>query len=263
MDNFLSLIFKQIDHLLSKLSISTFFLLAVFALNSFGQQLFFCEKVLADGSPSGVAEKWIIDDNGGAVYLLYEHYAALDVKKLTYTVTGKSVAASKEVYVNGEKDHAVLDYFFTEPGKYKVTVGIGDIVYTSSIIEIDRAGTSGVNTYYYKNSQIIACESVDGGEAVRPGKEFVISSRGGYVSFQVINDGKPVEAEKLVVDIYRKGPDSDTYDYLVATMNYDVEKSWKKPYFRYTFNMSGDYRLNVFNENDVWINSSFVIIKRQ
>ena len=180
-------------------SITLIAILSIVCCNALqAQELFFCEQVMADGNPKGISDKWVVDDDGGAIYVLYKHYTFLKIKKLDFTIRKLEQGDyinydSKQLYPDATKEYLVLDYHFSEPGEYEIVVGEGDLEYVSSRLEVERKRVDGIDTYYYERANIISCERVEEGLPVNPTSEFVIGSRGGYVSFQIDNNGLPIE----------------------------------------------------------------------
>jgi len=115
-----------------------------------------------------------------------------------------------------------------------------------------------VNTDYYKNSEVIFCEDVVDGSPVNASSSFTIGEDGGYVQVQVDN-GKPMKTTQLIVDVYKKSSSGD-YDKKIETKTYDIKATWDAPYFKYTFYKAGKYKLEIYNEDDVYINSGYVTI---
>jgi len=115
-----------------------------------------------------------------------------------------------------------------------------------------------VTSSYYSDSEVIFCEDVVDGEAVNASKSFTINPSGGYVQVQVVN-GKSMKTEKLIVDVWKKTSSGD-YDKFIETKNYTIKYSWTAPFFKYTFYKAGKYKLSIYNEDEVFINSSSVTI---
>jgi hypothetical protein len=115
-----------------------------------------------------------------------------------------------------------------------------------------------VNTDYYKNSEVIFCEEVSDGSPVNSSSSFTIGANGGYVTVQVDN-GKAMKTTQLIVDVWKKSSTGD-YDKFVETKKYDIKSTWDAPYFEYTFYKAGKYKLSIYNEDEVFINSGYVTI---
>lgn len=117
-----------------------------------------------------------------------------------------------------------------------------------------------VDTYYYSNSKIIFCEEVTDNAPVNASTSFIITSGGGSVTVQVDN-GKAMKTTELIVDVYKKPSGGSDYTEFVETKRYDIKETWDRPYFDYMFSTPGEYKLSVYNGDEVWINSGTVSIK--
>ena len=115
-----------------------------------------------------------------------------------------------------------------------------------------------VNTEYYKNSEVIFCEDVVDGSAVNASSTFTIGANGGYVQVQVDN-GKAMKTTQLIVDVWKKSSTGE-YDKFVETKKFDIKATWDSPFFEYTFYKAGKYKLSIYNEDEVFINSGYVTI---
>jgi hypothetical protein len=115
-----------------------------------------------------------------------------------------------------------------------------------------------VTTDYYKDSEVIFCEDVVDGSPVNAATIFNIGANGGYVQVQVQNYAK-IKTETLIVDVWKKSS-SGEYDKFIETKKFTVEPAWTAPYFKYTFYKAGKYKLAIYNEDEVFINSGYITI---
>ncbi len=115
-----------------------------------------------------------------------------------------------------------------------------------------------VTTDYYKYSEVIFCEEVSDGSPVNPSSSFTIGENGGYVTVQVDN-GKAMKTLELVVDVWKKSSSGD-YDKFIETKKYTIKSTWNAPFFEYTFYKAGKYKLAIYNEDEVYINTGYVTI---
>jgi hypothetical protein len=93
---------------------------------------------------------------------------------------------------------------------------------------------------------------------VNPGTVYNISPSGSWIYVHVQND-KKLATTQLIVDVYRKK--GNDYTEFVETKYYDITPSWSDTHFKYTFYKAGDYKISVYNKENVWINSGYVTIK--
>lgn len=272
---------------------SLFLLLALAGVLNFAkaQVVYACEDY---NSTTGEAIKtgttWTIKSGGGNIYLLYKHGSTRNLPtQVVYYIDRKAGGSySEEIateYINTNgKTFTVLDYKFTKAGDYKIgvhnldgsllaetyiTVNIGTGSSSTTTTTTTKPSTTttttttpstkGIDTYYYEDSEVIFCESVENNNPVNIGTSFTIPSTGGYLQVQVDN-GKAMKTTKLVVDIYKKPKGSTEYSEFVETQEYPIEVTWDRPYFKYTFYSAGDYVFDVYSAEDVYINSGYITI---
>lgn len=245
------------------------------------QRIYPCSDVTSSGEPDGVGYEWNISSDGGYVYLLFKNDRTIydDVVYFFIDIMNDGVYEefdTKSIKPDRGNDYAVLDFKFTKAGEYKIQVINADYeTVATEYVTINWKSTSGRNNNdygnnnktkidadYYANSEIIACEEVESNTPIGVGTNFRLSKNEGTVIFQVKN-GKPIESEGLVVKIYKRGRGSSDYDEYVTTKSYEIKTTWDKPYFSYKFDDIGEYKLAIYNEEDVWINNGYVTITRR
>jgi hypothetical protein len=119
-----------------------------------------------------------------------------------------------------------------------------------------------VTTDYYKYSEVIFCEDVVDGKPVNASSTFTIGENGGYVQVQVDNAGRKLKTTTIIADVWKKSS-SGEYDKFIETKKYTIEPTWDAPYFKYTFYKAGKYKLAIYNEDEVYINSGYVTINME
>lgn len=247
------------------------------------QRIYPCADVSSSGEPSDVGYEWTITPDGGFVYILFKNNRTIydDVVYFFIDIMNDGKYEefdTKSIKPERGNDYAVLDFKFTKAGEYKVQVinAEYETVATEYLtINMKGSSTSGgrnnnnnnnnnvkIDADYYANSEIIACEDVEDNVALGVGTNFRLSKNEGTVIFQVKN-GKPIESVGLVVKIYKRGRGSADYDEYVTTKNFEIKTTWDKPYFSYQFEDIGEYKLAIYNEEDVWINNGYVTITRR
>lgn len=248
------------------------------------QRIYPCGDVTDSGDPKDIGYEWNITADGGYVYLLFKNNKTIydDVVYFFIDImnSGKyEEFDTKSVKPESGDDYALLDYKFTKAGEYKIQIINADYetVATEYLTINMKGGSSGSNNNsgnynddddeeidsdYYANSEVIACTDVESNTPINVGTVFSLSKNEGTVIFQVKN-GKALKTEGLKVKIYRKGRGSSDYDEYVTTKNYDIKVTWDKPYFSYQFTETGEYKLAIYSEEDVWINNGYVSIVRR
>lgn len=117
---------------------------------------------------------------------------------------------------------------------------------------------SQVEKEYYENSFVQIGETIDSeGYIVNEGNIFklVNGERELYVK---IEQDTPLLLSQLIVDVY-SGKD---YSEFVDTYYFDVEgTNWTYTYFPITFKKAGKYAIDLYNQDNIFINSGYVTIQ--
>lgn len=257
--------------------VALFFILTL-SSSVFSQKIYFCESYTDNGDPIGVNSTWTIQAGGGAVYFLFNNNNNYLYSPKMYIYidkqSGYDYLAYKTLSMNTSTNAtwAVYDYTFTEPGYYKVRFLNQDYqtlateyctikmaTATASMANSNSyANNEIVDTYYYGNSSIKFCSSVDANyNAVGANTTFNISSsQGGYVYVLIKNNEQAFKSNKLYVDIYK----GNNYSEFVETKTYDITPSWASFNFAYTFYQAGQYVFKAYNGNNTLINTAYVNI---
>lgn len=177
---------------------------------------------------------------------------------------------TKRYTIQANWTHPYFKYTFSDKGDYKVAVYNEDEVWiNTAYVTIGNSSgnnhnnSGGVGSDYYSNSQVFVCEDVENGKPKGVATTFTIGSSGGYVTFQVDNNGQAMKTETLIVDVWKRPSGSSDYSDFVETKRYTIEADWTHPFFKYTFYDSGDYKVAIYNEDEDWINTGYVTIKKR
>lgn len=263
------------NHLKSILKI--IFLLISFQISAGAQSLVLCEKYDDYGSPTGVYSKWDIEKGGGSIYILYREPSALSSSSSWYLYIDKDWHNSDvytayntiEIHPEAGKSWTVYDYNFTEAGKFKASIQKDGQPQASTYFEINipeapspvtatetPAGDE-PDTYYYENSEVFLCSSLD--EYKQPVDiKTVFSLNGGSsvnLTVYITNNGMPIKTKQIVAVVYDDAEGKHEYD----RYKLDVEPQWDFIHFPQVFTAPGRYLIDVFNENATYINSTSVI----
>jgi hypothetical protein len=250
-------------------------------------KIIFCEEVESN-EPVNESTSFIIPSSGGSLTVqvnngskpLKTTQMIVDIYKIPaggndYT----EFVETKNYDIKETWNKPYFEYTFSGVGEYKFYVYNADEVFinsgtvtmklkgsttttTNTRSNPRSGGDAPVDTYYYSNSKVIFCEDVVNNEPSNASTEFTIPKAGAYLTVQVDN-GKALKTTQLVVDIYKKPKGSSDYTEFVETKRYDIEEHWNRPYFTYTFYSGGEYKLSVYNADEVWINAGYVTIKQK
>ncbi|HEY6161962.1 MAG TPA: hypothetical protein VI112_12085 [Bacteroidia bacterium] len=123
----------------------------------------------------------------------------------------------------------------------------------------NRGGGDGGSTDYSKARVYFTNDVSDDGTIGDEGTSYIINKKkGSYVYCIVSNYPNPLNTEKFTVEIYKE----EGSDYkLQETKYYNISRTTKTTYFKYTFHIKGEYKFTVYNEDNKLISSGYVTIK--
>jgi hypothetical protein len=111
----------------------------------------------------------------------------------------------------------------------------------------------------YANTKVVACETVKEGKPVNPSAVFSIPKGTNQVTFLILND-KSLDTEKLNIDLYKKATPFGEYSEFVESKRVALEHNNDKTFFMLKFIEPGEYKVYIYDEDKVWINSGYVTI---
>ena len=257
---------------MKKLSLMLITLLTL-AISAVAQSVVLCEDYdKSTGEPTGIYKTWDIKSDGGYVYIAYKQprklasgtwYLYIDKD---WDDNGKySAYETIELDEETSKNWLVYDFKFTEKGKYKIDIMYNSVSQATTYGTIqfeDGASTTSsddeVDTYYYEDSEIIFCESVStDGDPVSEATSFKADRTGAREITIYLSNDKAFKTTKMYVDIY----DSKTNE-KIEDFSIDVEEDWDWVKFKQSFTKPGEYYVDIYNEDDVFINTATVTISR-
>ncbi len=262
-----------------KLRFSALVAFIMFSASVFAQKnIVSCEDYdKKTGEPSGVYSSWDASAQTPYVYYVFSNDGKkingdvfLYVDKYNEKSRDYEIFDTRTMEISDSKKWAMFDYDFTEGGKYKISAADEDGKILASVINTinwsgEKVSTSSngdddseeVDTYYYENSEVLFCTSVsDKGEPEGVSDEFTMAR--GLSSIDVttyVSNDKPFKTTKFYVDIYDSNSD------LVDTYEYDIEEDWDWSKFTITLKKRGDFTIDVYNAEDVFVNSATLKIK--
>lgn len=262
---------------MNRMKFSAIVMFVMFTISAFAQKkIEACESYdEKTGETSGVFSSW--DASAKTPYVYYVFYN--DGKKITEDIflyvdkynektREYDIFDTRDMVISDNKKWAMFDYDFTEGGKYKLAAANANGEILASVVNtINWSGEKAdkksddsddeVDTYYYENSEVLFCTGVsENGEPEGESDEFTMSR--GASSIEVttyVSNDKPFKTSKFYVDIY----DSD--EELVDTYEYTVEEDWDWAKFPITLKKRGEYNIDVYNADDIFVNSASLTIK--
>ena len=235
-----------------------------------------CESYDDNGVTSGVYKAWDIKKDGSFVYVIYSQDKTI-TKNLNLYVDkknekGKFIAYATEDFAynpkTDRKKFAMYDYKFTEEGDYRLTVMADntDALATTEVtiyFEKETSSTTAdeldeTDTYYYENSEITFAMDFDS-EANATGEATEFRLKNGESNFFAkVQQDNDLKVTQIRVSIYT----GDDYKEEVSDENFDVEsKEWNWIKIPIKVTKRGKYVVDMYTENDVFINSGYFEIK--
>ncbi len=247
------------------------FFMLCFSLGMKAQSIVLCESYDESGNPSGVHTNWNVASDGGYIYILYKQPSNFtsgiwylyidqwDVSQNKY-IPFETIPASDNI-----TSWFVRDQFFTEAGDYKATMmfngnAMASVEFDIAIDYTIASDTNKIDTYYYEDSEMRFCNSVDAGiNLIGESTVFYLTSDSVIVTCYVANNNRPFKSEYVYVDIFNE--EDDLFGEPTMSFTVNIEKDWDYFAFKTTFKEKGLYYVDIYNEEDIFINTASVTIE--
>ncbi|RMD50019.1 MAG: hypothetical protein D6830_03665 [Ignavibacteria bacterium] len=248
---------------------SLFFIILFISGISFAQKIYFCQGVTSDGNPLNKVKSFEIDPSGNYLYILLDNDGIPLSTDLLYLFVDRFVGTSYEPFdskvikLDSNATWASYNYQFIEPGDYKIYFiniyqkKIAEARFSVKLREKYISERNAVTSSYYDFCQFVFCEIVLGGKPVRI-KNRAYTSKNQGLMYAYINNGAPLNTNKIIVDIWKRGENSFDYDEFVETKKFKVEPDWPDTYFKYQFKKPGSYKFTVYNQNEVIMCKNYI-----
>lgn len=238
----------------------------------FSQQIYFCESYSQEGEPVNHKLNWQIEKDGENLFILLKEGSTPLEGPIIYMFVDKNENGqyfpfdSKAIKVNRRKDWLVYRYKFKQEGRYSIyfqDTEENEIAqkYVNITIKAEESDyrTVSEGSLYYEGSNMSFCEIVIDGRPINIRSVASLKVHG-RVSYVFINNYRPLNTEKVLVQLWRRNPNSYEYDEFVESKKYRVKPDWDDTFFRYTFKAPGEYKMFVFNENELILANGFIKI---
>ncbi len=228
--------------------------------------LVLCDNYDENGVASGIYASWNIDISGGYVYILYNQTNTINAQTMYLQVDKKSIAtdaytAEKTITLTPEpgKNWLMYDYYFSEEAMYRLSIIMdGNTMATTetsvSVVDADLIASDTISTFYYENSVVSFCEKVIDGQMIGESETFKLGEDGKVDVTIFISSDVPFKTELFYVDVYEGDDLYESYDMEVLT-------NWDYAHVIQTFTRPGSYEVEIYNADDIYVNTGFVTIE--
>lgn len=237
------------------------------------QSIVLCESYDDNGTATGIYNSWDIKSGGSYVYILYKQDSRFSSGSwylyIDYDWTNSGTLTAYETLPlepARDKNWLVYDFKFTDAGNYRAYIMHDGVELASVNFNIGwqegegptTSGSSTIDTYYYEDSELKFCGSVDAeGNPMGIATEFYMGSNG-KASFKAYldNDFKAIQTSLIYVDVYKEGV-TDPVDAFSIT----VQPDWDYIHFQLDLTSAGLYHVDLYNADDIFINTADVVIR--
>jgi len=237
---------------------------------SFAQQVYFTSSFTEDGEPIGAKNVWDIKPWGSFVYVFMDNEGERFSGSILYMFVDKMEMDStyepfdsKAINIPYNQRWIAYNYKFTIPGEYefyfidknenRLAGERVTIQYENTNYSVSTPSSSS----YYENCKVLFCEKIlVGGDplGVKTGLSLSQSNK----IFVVLNNYKSLKTGKLLIDVWRKKNRAFDYDDYMYSKKFRLNPDWPDAFFEFTFEEPGDYKLSIYNENEVYIKSGYL-----
>ena len=247
--------------------------LVITAFATKAQSVVLCESYDTQGTASGVYDSWTVTSTASYIYILYNQPTAMKEGSWYIYIDEYDVAQGKYIAYQtipitpvANSTWYAHDQQFLDAGSFKVSVmfnntPMAEFKYSIEVTPTTStsiAGTDTLTTFYHENSLVTAGTSVTAeGLLVGEAETFYLNGNASVtVTIYLDNYLKPILSDFVYVDIF-KSPDEEMWDSYTITMQPD----WDYLHFKYEFKEPGTYFIDIFNAQDIFINTGTVIIE--
>nr|MDA3862062.1 hypothetical protein [Melioribacteraceae bacterium] len=219
--------------------------------------------------PINAKNNWKIDAWGKTLHVILDNENEPIEGNIVYLFIDKFTDGkyqpfdSKSVNIKSNTQRIVHDYNFSESGKYKLYyINISQKKLASVIISISdkskKRPKAVKRSNYYDTVELLFCKKVlVGGTPIGITKRASLSEDNGEIYVQISNYS-PLRSEIILVDFWRKEHRSFEYDEYIESKKYKVDPEWKDTFFKYKFTQAGEYKIVIYNQEEVLISTGYI-----
>lgn len=240
----------------------------LFVSNNNAQEVYFCKTHTPNGKPVDAQIEWTIKPWGETLDILFDNEGK--------TIKGNHVYLYIDREVNGKYepfDSKVIEikkgatwvaqvFKFVELGKYKVYFlnSKQEILcseYLTLKLEESFSTTSKkISSLFYDRIRLIFCQRVIAGKIINE-KSYVSMSKDEGQIFVYLIGQTPFNTKRLHVDIWKEKENSYEEQF-IESKKFRMKPEWADVFFRYKFKTPGNYKISIYNGDEVLIKSGFI-----
>ncbi len=245
----------------------------LFALSASAEnKLLLCTSYNQDGEYSGIFPTWNIAQTGSYMHIFYE--SDVPITDTLSVIIFKIFDRRDTNYYEYDRYYllpgqsqkwAANKYTFAHPGYYRFLVfdHKKDLLLQThtTLIEYDKSAYDNnyIDSWYYLNSRLVLCDSVVKGTIFGASNTFFYNPDGNKTILYIEQaDKRALKTDHLFSKIYKLEGDKKTW---VKSNSYYTDISWFWTYIPVYLNGKGLYSIELYNEQDVYINSVTLEIK--
>ncbi|MFN8237547.1 MAG: hypothetical protein U0T77_05205 [Chitinophagales bacterium] len=235
-------------------------------------RLLLCTSYNQDGAYSGVFPTWNIAENGSYMHFFYE--SDVPITDTLSVLIFKIFDRRDTNYYEYDRYYllpgpsgkwAANKYTFAHPGNYRFLLFDTKknlLLQThSTLIEYDKSVYDNKynDSWYYLNSNMVFCDSVVKGTIIGKSNSFAYKPEGNKVVIYIEQpDHRMLKSDHLFAKIYKMEGDKKKW---VKSNSYYTDFNWFWTFIPIYLNEKGLYSVELYNEQDVYINSATLEIK--
>ena len=235
------------------------------------QQVYFCKTHTTDGKPIDAQIEWTMKPWGETIEVLLDNEGKRINGNYVYLFIDKEIEGryepfdSKAIKLDYGATWVSYAFKFIELGKYKAyfidsdqdTLGTERL--TLKLEESFSTTSKKLNNLYYDRISLTFCDRVIAGRIINERTHVSISKDGGRVQVY-LKSKTPLNTDKLLVDIWKQKENSFDYEQFIESKKFEMNPEWPDVFFRYKFNSEGNYKIAIYNSDEVLIKSGFITV---
>jgi hypothetical protein len=233
------------------------------------QTVYVSDSVTEQNEPINAHNYWEIDPWGKSLYIVMDSENTKIEGNVVYLFIDKFIDGSyqpfdsKSININANTKRVKYDYTFTETGKFKLYfINISQENIASVVITLAEKASKQQKAVkrsnYYDNVSLIFCEKVlVGGTPIGIKQRTSLRENNGIVYVKISNFS-PLQTEVILVDFWRKEHRSFEYDEYIESKKFKVDAEWKDTFFKYKFPKAGEYKIVIYNQEEVLIKTGYI-----